>query len=392
MLIWLLLIFLILSLVFNLILIFKILYKKTKLEKLKNNKDDLNKKLEELRFFNQKILDNVPVSIAVADKDGNVLLTNHFFRKIVPWYDPDKGLNLLKSKRLNKAGLAEKYANVLASGITFSQKGVLINSPKPYYSFYINLEVIPLKDEQGEIIGAISIGQEITSLMKAKDNLTKINEKLDLEVKKRTKEFYEINNQLADKITFYEKIFDFLAQQLRQNWKKLLTNNEPNINGTFEQFKNQEVLNIFKDFIFLNQIEKKELKLNLQRIRLSHFLEKIFGKEDYRLVIENLVGDKEILIDIAKMEYVFKGLYDRFDKYIEQGKIKADKKANQVSINLDFVIKQINNFKDEENNFFWDIQLFMYKEIVDLHKGILTEKIVDNKIEFEIKFILFDNY
>lgn len=392
MLISLLVFFLILSLAFNLVLISKCLSKKTKLEKFRNNRDSLKKKLEELQFFNQKILDHVPVSIAVIDKEGNVLLTNHFFRKIVPWYDPEKGLNLLQSKRLNRAGLAEKYANVLSSGITFSQKGILINAPKPYYSFYINLEVIPLKDDKGEVIGALSIGQEITSLMKAKDNLTKINQQLDLEVKKRTEEFYEINNQLADKISFYERICDFLAGQIHKTLGKIKDNQDQGEVGLVTQEKHEEFLGVFKDFIFLNQIEKKELRLNLEKVKISFFLEKILKTEDYKISIENLAMDKEVLIDIEKIEHVIKGLYSRFSDIIEQGKIRLDKKGNQISINLDFEIKESNNFNGEENNFFWDVQLFMYKEIIDLHKGILSEKIDNNKISFEIKLLLTENY
>ncbi len=385
-----LLVFLIFSLILNLILIFKIVNKKNESDKFKKDKQKLKAKLEELQFFNQKILDNVPVSIAVVDKDGNVLLTNYFFRKIVPWYDPVKGLNLLQSKRLNQAGLSEKYANVLSSGITFSQKGVLITAPKTYYSFYINLEVIPLKDSNGNIMGAISIGQEITSLMKAKDNLTKINEQLDKEVKKRTREFYEINNQLADKISFYEKIFDFLVQQIQQTLQQL-----PDTNSDFRdsagQLKQEEFLNIFQDFVFLNQIEKKELELNLERIKLSYFLETIFKNEDYKIEIENLAMDKEVFIDIDKLQHVFKGLYNRFYNFIEQGKVSINKKANQISINLDFELKQPGEINGNENNFFWDIQLFMYKEIIDLHKGVLTEKIDDNKMKFEIKLLLIEN-
>lgn len=355
-----------------------------------SDREKLKQKLEELQFFNQKILDNVPVSIAVADSQGNVILTNQFFLKLVPWYDPKKGLNFLESKRLKEAGLTNKYAQVLKTGIAFSQKGVLVKAPKPYYSFYVNFEVLPLKDDAGKIIGAISIGQEITSLMKAKDNLTKINQELDKEVKKRTEEFYEINNQMSEKIELYEKIFEFLVGHVKETLHYFDEVEKVPISEAgakqYAKFKN-----IFKDFIYLNKIEKKELAPNLARVSLSQFLEKVFRGDNYKISIENMSMSEEVLMDTEMIEHVFLGIYNRFYDILEQANIKIDRKGSQLVVNMSFVIGQSSDFNGHNSNFFWDIQLLIYKELIHLHKGVLHEMIDNNTIDFEIRLLLAEN-
>ena len=173
--------------------------------------------------------------------------------------------------------------------------------------------------------------------------------------------------------------------------KQLNLNNGQEI-SLAEKERHDEFSGIFNDFVFLNQIEKKELKLNVERVKISHFLEKIFKTENYKILIENLAMNEEVWLDVDKIDHVLKGLYKRFHDVIEQGKIRIDKKGSQIIINLDFTINQDDNFNGQQSNFFWDVQLFMYKEIIDLHKGVLTEKLDNNKINFELKLMLAENY
>jgi hypothetical protein len=382
------LITLILGAIFILILILVIARKSYRHNKVIKERAALKSKLQELKIFNQKILDNVPVSIAVCDSQGDVLMTNSFFRKIVPWYDPIKGLNLIKSERLKIAGLSEKYANALKSGITFSQKGVLVKAPKPYYSFYINFDVIPLKNDEGKIIGALSIGQEITSLMKAKDNLTKINQQLDQEVKRRTEEFYQINNQLSEKIDFYERIFDFLTAQIQQTLEQIQNLNSQALVGEEERRRHDKFFLVFNDFIILNKIEKGQLFLDLERVALYDYIQKIFGQNNNKLTIENLANTAQAIIDQDKIRHVLQGIYNRFKDNSEQTKLIIEKRGHQLWLTLEFDIKPTSEADSLQNNFFWDIQLFMYKEIIHLHKGVLTEKLDNNHLVFNLKLLV----
>jgi len=370
----------------SLILLLAFLGKRAKVKKINENYYQLQHKLQELKIFNQKILDNVPVSIAIGDANGNVILTNSFFRKIVPWFDAQKGLNLLHSERLRQAGLADKYANVLKSGITFSQKGVLVKAPKPHYSFYINFDVIPLKNDEGAVIGVISIGQEITSLMKAKDHLTKINQKLDLEVKRRTEEFYQMNSQLSEKIEFYEKVFDFISSQIRETIDQVQELNYSSIVNDPEKQRHDKFSRVFNDFIVLNKIEKGQLDLNLERVDLLDLLKQVLPSEKIT-VINNNDKSLEVLADGSKIRQVLRGIYHRFQETSEQLRVTIEQRGQQIIITLLAQDKANQEFSGAQNNFFWDIQLFMYKEIIHLHKGVMQESINNQQVTFTIKLL-----
>ena len=65
-----------------------------------------------------------------------------------------------------------------------------------------------------------------------------------------------------------------------------------------------------------------------------------------------------------------------------------NRKGNQLSLTLDFLLKSADFNNKEQDNFFWDIRLLLFKEIINLHKGVLTEKINNEQISFNIKLLI----
>jgi len=361
-------------------------------QKLKNDQEEINK-LEHSAKQLKEIIDRVPVSVVVINKDGQSIMTNSLFRKLVPWFDENNGLNLLKSKRIKEAGLTSKFEDVLKTGIIYNQKGVLVKSPEPYFSMYYDFEIYPLKDEDGKIVGAISIGQETTSLMKAQNSLAEINEKLNQEVRKRTEEFYQINNQLVEKNDFYEKVFNFLADKIKFALKEIDKSQNMQMSGK-ERERHHEFHRIFKDFILLNQIEKNQLEMDFKRVKIFEFIEQMFADSKYENIveIENYANQAETVLDSTNIRHIIMSVYRQFAKILSNVKIVIEKKGGQLIIKMDVNFDKLDLQGSPHTNFFWDIQLFLYKEILNLHKGVLQEEVSSKKIRFTFKLLLAENF
>lgn len=144
------------------------------------------------------IFEAVPVSIILVDKNGDILDINPYHVEQI-----GKGIftkedylksNITTLPSVIKAGISEKYRRVL-KGRPLHIKNIFFEDTSAGESKYFNIKGIPLLND-GVVIGAIMIHEDITELKNAEEELIQYRDHLEELVEQRTAELEKTNSDL----------------------------------------------------------------------------------------------------------------------------------------------------------------------------------------------------
>ncbi|HIJ77832.1 MAG: ATP-binding protein [Desulfobulbaceae bacterium] len=158
-----------------------------------------NKELwaNEERF--RTIFEQSPVSIQIMAPDGVTIQVNRAWENLWGITLSDlAGYNLFEDKQLEKYGVLPRVKNAFAGSTTFI--------PALQYDVaetlgigakrWVQTQIYPIFDENGRIINVVLLHEDITDRKNAEDELTRLNDTLDLRIKERTKELEAANQDL----------------------------------------------------------------------------------------------------------------------------------------------------------------------------------------------------
>ncbi len=174
-------------------------------------------------LFLRKVLDSLPIGVSITDKDGKVLLLNparqiwakNQFEDVTQlgryqgwWADTGK-----------EVGPSEwGLARAVKSGETTMNQVIYLKGPKGEKRTILNSGV-PIRDGNGEMIGAIGLNQDITELKQAEEAI------------KKTKEFYEtVINSMKDALAIID-VRDFKIVDLNKEFLDLLGRERADVVG-----------------------------------------------------------------------------------------------------------------------------------------------------------------
>ncbi len=154
--------------------------------------------------YNQVILDNIPVSIITIDKDGNITSTNKFFKNFSGKNNHSEH-NVFKDEFFIRENLVDDYKKLLTNG-TIIKKDHCYERTSDGKEEYLNILAVPIKNTEGNIIGAVSMASDNTEAVVYKNELLKLNEDLEEKVKQRTEALDNVNKELS-KVLELKSIF-----------------------------------------------------------------------------------------------------------------------------------------------------------------------------------------
>jgi len=134
--------------------------------------------MEKTNSLNQLIIDLAPISIITIDKNGFITFANKYYKQISVNRSP-LNKNIFKMPFFIREGLCLDYKKLLEDGTPFQKQ----NCASIDGSEYINIIAVPIKDENGEVTGAISMAVNVTETVRAKLQLAKLNAGLENKVK-----------------------------------------------------------------------------------------------------------------------------------------------------------------------------------------------------------------
>ncbi|MDF2676715.1 MAG: hypothetical protein K0Q97_1023 [Bacillota bacterium] len=135
------------------------------------------------------ILDNIPDTITVVDKNGNVI----FFNSTAEEYYRVKRSEIL-GKSVVDFFPGAILPKVLQQGNSYDN---IYSSPRE--NSYVVLSAVPLKDNNGNIIGALARDRDITEIVKLSDLLNKTQSSL-LQLEKQYSKIFSIGESYFSKI------------------------------------------------------------------------------------------------------------------------------------------------------------------------------------------------
>ena len=135
------------------------------------------KKIEEDKKVHLNMLEQYKIVldessiVSKTNRDGFITYVNKGFENVCGYTNKEligKSHNLLRHKSMPKELFSDMWKKI-SSGLTWS--GIIKNRKKDGSSYYINTTVIPVKDENSDIIEYISASSDITELISTNDML-----------------------------------------------------------------------------------------------------------------------------------------------------------------------------------------------------------------------------
>jgi PAS domain S-box-containing protein len=246
--------------------------------------------IKKLNEFNQRILDNAPVSIMVLDKKGEVIAYNKKAFDLMKMTKKDL-LDLILPEEENIKKVPElliNYRRLLNEGRSFYYYNLPYKLKQNQEQKYLNIIAVPLYNN-GQVDGAISMGLDNTEAVIAKQKLEYLNRELEEKVTQRTHELFDINQELNKVLDLKSKFIADTSHELRTP----LTIIQGNIDLAINQYKktNKKIPEIYDiidkeaermttlitDLSLLSNIDANKEIMNYEKININ-LLIKVIGR------------------------------------------------------------------------------------------------------------------
>lgn len=311
---------------------------------------------EKLSKFNQRILDNSPVSILVLDRDGKIILANNLAKKLME--RPGESLvgrSIFKDRGVKKnKDFFDKYKNLLNHGKEFHFRNLPYTSKGKNEKKYLNIVAVPLYNDQHKVEGAISMGLDNTEAKQAKLKLEDLNYNLERKVLARTKELNLANKKLSEAIELKSKFIADASHELRTPLTVIQGNLDLAIKeaklkdeGSHEFFEIilselERMTKVLSDLTVLTNVDSSSEQLIYEKFNLGDLFSTVVNSlgilAEQKEIILNYARDiKNIIIygDESKLEKLLLNMVRNAIKYTERkGKIYlfAKQLDNEIKI------------------------------------------------------------
>ncbi len=272
------------------------------LEQLARREAQLRTRVQAGEFGVQAIVGALADGLVVADRERRIRLTNRAFREAFQLGPEINGLTLLESVR--DAALERLLGELLDRGETQHGAIVLQRGPAPERHFEVVLE--PIKDEVGEVSGAVILFRDVTELRQT--------EAL------RRDFIANVSHELRTPLSILRGYLETLLENPKQSPAELLR-----IFEVMERHSNRLNL-LVDDVLSLARLEGPGMALDVTMIRPANFLrgimhdwEKKFRSKNLRAELEAPENLPPLRGDEARLQEVVYNLLDNAVKYSPPG-------------------------------------------------------------------------
>ncbi len=327
--------------------------------------------MEKQKSFQESIFQNIPAGVIGIDREGAIFILNSYAEKILGV----KGSNL-KGEKIEKLG--SQMANYLRKTLELGK-----NFKREEFNFIPNKKIIGLstnclKNDKGEVKGAVAIFQDLTFIKEMKEKEKEME---------RSKYWASLASRLSHELKNPLVAINTFVQLLPEKYDE-------------EEFRTKFSKVVIKEVARLNEVVRKineladRMELNYKNVNILKFLKEI-AEVSFKRDLKINGDDVYVKIDPDKFEEAINYLFELIKEDIDEGgkvEINVEKEEKGVNISIIENGKKI-NFGEEEifspfNSYIkstYSIGIMLTKKIIEAHKGILKVDVIPEGKVFRIK-------
>lgn len=227
--------------------------------------------LQEQKDFIETIINSSVDLVAVFDKDLKYIMLN---KRADDYYEISReniiGKNILEVfPQTKQSGMYDDLRKALNGNYIHNAKYTSIVTGRSFENFYI-----PLKDNQNDIYGVLTIGHDITNIVKANEKLETLNEELVKSNRDLEQFAYVASHDLQEPLRKIQTFTQLLGVSL----------------------KDEEKANRYQDKIKQAALRMQNLIQDVLNFSRISKMEEAFSNTDLNKILDNLKIDFELLI------------------------------------------------------------------------------------------------
>lgn len=346
--------------------------------------------IKESRQKYLEITNNVPAGILSYDYDGNITFVNPKTLEILGWPSPEAtmSINLFSFPPFIECGIANVCQGCIRKGVAVAaEKDYVTKQGKP---IVLRIQATPIKDDNNNILSAITIIEDFTERKRLEEDLEIAKEQAELSNKAKSQFLANMSHEIRTPMNGIMGMTELLKYtELNLEQKEMVK---------IMQSSSELLLNIINDVLDLSKIDTGKIELYPEEVDLYHLMEekeKLFGYLaknkglDFVVDIENTIP-KEVLVDKTKLSQIINNLVGNAIKFTASGKVELSVKKVSMTddkIKLMFSVtdsgigipaqdipRLFNPFTQLENTYTKRFQgtglgLAISKKLVELMKG-----------------------
>ena len=231
-------------------------------------RQDIETQLAEERNLLRTIINSIPLTIYVKDRQSKFVLSNRF-----PYLKTEEqpfigksDLDLIKNKEIALERYTQEQA-LMQSGETLSQEEYLVTGAGK--EVWVMRTKIPFYDEIGNVMGLVGINQDITQIKQVESLLRESHDRMEQRVVERTEDLRRANEDLQQEIIIRQQAEEserrqrILSEALQDSISAL--NNTLNIDDVLDAVLDAMKLAVEHDASNIMLLEGQSLTVVRQR-------------------------------------------------------------------------------------------------------------------------------
>ena len=257
---------------------------------------------------------------------------------------------------------------------------------------HISLTVSPIRNANGQIIGASKIARDISEQVQIQRKLKLYNAKLK-KLNKYKDDFIGLaSHELKTPLTVIKGFLQLIESELQDESHQIFVGKA--------LLQVDKLSNLVSDLLDVSRIQEKKLQLSFTTFNIDELIDECIenihlSSPDYRFIRQGPRTNLTITADRQRIEQVIINLISNAVKYspgkdkviiqtiVEQGEVMVSVQDFGVGISSNYLKKIFSRFfriEEQEGNFAGlGIGLYISKEIIERHKGTIWVESEPNK-------------